>query len=132
MHDTILTKIILPSTVMLETSATMVNIPSSGGMFGVLPRHSKLISDIDIGVVTIFSGNKEQKYFTYGGVAQVIGLELNIISEFVADLKTTDKSEITKQISKLKLDLDNESENSLERSIISDKIEKHQKLLQFI
>ena len=54
MKDTILTRIILPSHTMLEIDAEMVNIPSSDGMFGVLPNHSKLVADVEIGVVTIF------------------------------------------------------------------------------
>jgi len=132
MKDTILTRIILPSHTMLEIDATMVNIPGTDGMFGVLPHHSKLVSDIDIGIITIFSDSTKKKYFVYRGIAQVNGTELNITSEFVMDLQTISKSEINAQISKLKSNLSDEKEDSLERSIISDKIIQYQKLLSFV
>ena len=132
MSDKLLVRIILPSKIILETEADMVNIPGDEGVFGVLPSHAKLTSSIDIGIVTLFSGEKETKYFVYGGVAQVTGLELNIVSEFAIDLAVAGKSTVLNKITSLKGDLSCELEESLEADIISSNIEKYHALLKFI
>jgi len=59
MTEILLVRIILPSKVALEMEATLVNIPGTEGVFGVLPGHAKLTSSIDVGVVTLFSLQKK-------------------------------------------------------------------------
>ncbi len=125
-------KIILPSKVAFVAKADMVNIPGKEGVFGVLPDHSKLISNVNIGVITLFSRDLKKKYFVYGGVVQVTGFELNIISEFVADLGNTIKSNVLDNITNLKSDLSDEKEGTIEAESIADKIEKYQALLTFL
>ena len=132
MSNTLLVRIILPSKIILKTEADMVNIPGGEGVFGVLPGHAKLTSNIDIGIVTLFLGDKEIKYFVYGGIAQVTGPELNIVSEFAVDLEAVDKSTVLNKITNLKSDLSGELEKSLEADIISSNIEKYHALLKFI
>ena len=133
MSNLILVRIILPSMIVLESEAELVNIPGSEGVFGVLPNHCKLISDLDIGVVTLFSSSKEEhKYFVYGGIAQVNGLELNIVSEFAVNLDKISKITVREKITSLKSELDDIENETIEADIILDKIEKYQALLSFI
>ncbi|PCJ27588.1 MAG: ATP synthase F1 subunit epsilon [Rickettsiales bacterium] len=132
MSNTILVKIILPAQMILETEADMVNIPGSDGMFGVLPGHAKLTSGIDIGVITLVSRDFEQRYFVYGGVAQVTGEELNIITEFAVDLDKTNKVNVLDNITNLKSDLSDEEVGSVEANIIAGQIERYETLLKFI
>jgi len=132
MSDKILVRIILPSKVILETEANLVNIPGTNGEFGVLAGHVKLVSNIDIGVVTLFSSEKEIRYFVHGGVAQVTGQELNIVSEFAVDLNKSSKADILNTISNLKSDFLEEEQESMEADIISNKIEKYESLVNFL
>lgn len=132
MSNTLLVKIILPSKIILETEANMVNVPGSEGVFGVLPDHAKFTSSIDIGIITLFFKDVEKKYFVYGGIAQVTGQELNVVSEFAVDLSAISKSTILNKINNLKSDLSSELEESLEADIISGNIEKYNTLLKFI
>ncbi len=132
MTETLLVKIILPSKVALKMDATLVNIPGSEGVFGVLPGHAKFASSIDVGVITLFSREETIKYFIYVGVAQITGSELNILSEFAIDLAKENTASVRKKITDLKNNLSEVPADSIEADITSDNIEKYQSLLNFI
>jgi F-type H+-transporting ATPase subunit epsilon len=132
MIKTLLVRIILPSKVALEMEATLVNIPGDEGVFGVLPGHAKLTSSIDIGIITLFSREKEIKYFIHGGVAQVTGSELNIISEFAVNLEAERSTSVRNKITNLEISLSDVEADSIEADIISDNIKKYKSLLNFI
>lgn len=132
MNKTLLVRIILPSRVALEMEATLVNIPGDEGVFGVLPGHAKLTASIDIGIITLFSREKEIKYFIHGGVAQVTGSELNIISEFVVNLEAEKSTSVRNKITDLEISLSDVGVDSIEADIISDNIKKYKSLLNFI
>lgn len=117
---------------MLDTEASMVNLPGEEGMFGVLPGHCKLISNIKTGIISVFLGEKEQKYFVFGGLAQVTGSELNIISEFASILEQETKTNVMDHIMVLKSSLLDHQHGSLQADIILDKLEKYQELLKFL
>jgi F-type H+-transporting ATPase subunit epsilon len=125
-------KIIMPSVTLFETDATMVNIPGGEGMFGVLPGHVKLISTIQIGVVSIFANNLEQKFFVYGGLAEVNGTEVNIVTEFAVPLEGQSKTDILNKIVELKAELEAADNNDLEAGIIKSSIDRYNSLLTII
>lgn len=110
----------------------MVIIPGTEGVFGVLKGHAKLTSDVDVGVIRVISDGFEAKYFVHGGVAQVTGDELNIVSDFAASLTSESKNKITNNISNLKAELAACEKESVEADIISDKLEKYQAMLEFV
>jgi F-type H+-transporting ATPase subunit epsilon len=132
MSETLLAKIILPSGALLETEATMVTIPGSEGVFGVLLRHAPLVSSLDFGVVTVSSSQKVQNYFVYGGIAQVSGLGVNIISEFAVDLSSVSADSVRADITDFEKKLSSLESDSVEAFEISDKIKKYQSLLNFL
>ena len=132
MSDKLLVRIILPSKTFLETEVDLVNIPGGDGVFGVLPGHAKLTSTIEIGVVSLFLNDNETKYYVHGGVVQVTGDEVNIVTEYSASIADSNKTTITNEITDLEEELDSEEEGSIESDIILDKIEKHQSLIKFL
>jgi F-type H+-transporting ATPase subunit epsilon len=132
MSDKLLVRIILPSATFLEVEADLLNIPGGEGMFGVLPGHAKLTSTIDVGVISIFSREVEKKYYVHGGVAQVTGEVVNIVTEYAASITESNKTTINNEITDLNTELLSEEEGSIEAEIIKDKIEKHQSLIKFL
>ena len=132
MTKILIVKIITPSKIIAESKATMVNIPGSKGMFGVLPGHVKFVSTMDIGVVTIMDNDIETKYFVYGGIAQTDGETLNIITEFANNIESTNIENIRNIIISLQNDLSQLDSKSVEADIILNNIEKHQQLLNFV
>jgi F-type H+-transporting ATPase subunit epsilon len=133
MRRTLSVKIILPSMTMLDTEASMVNLPGEEGMFGVLPGHCNLISNIKTGIVSVFLGTQEQKYFVFAGLAQVTAaFELNIISEFASVLEQETKTNVMNHITSLESSLLDHQQLSLQTDIIQDKLKKYQELLKFL
>ncbi len=116
----------------LDVEANMVNLPGQEGMFGVLPGHCKIISNINTGIISVFLGETEQKYFVFNGIAQVDGEELNILSEFAVILDRKNKTDVMNQIGLLENNLLDQQQGSLQADIILDKLEKHQALLKFL
>ena len=132
MNSTLSVKIILPSMTLLDVEANMVNLPGQEGVFGVLPGHCKLISNINTGVVSVFLAGQEEKYFVFSGVAQVKGEELNILSEFALLVGRETKEEALDQVTLLKNSLLEQQPESLQANIILNTLEKYQALLKFL
>ena len=132
MNSTLSVKIILPSMTLLDTEANMVNLPGQEGVFGVLPGHCKLISNINTGIVSVFLAGQEEKYFVFSGVAQVKGEELNILSEFALLVGRETKTEALDQVTLLKNSLLEQQPESLQANIILNTLEKYQALLKFL
>ena len=132
MRSTLSVKIILPSMTLLDAEANMVNLPGQEGVFGVLPGHCKLISNINTGIVSVFLAGQEEKYFVFSGVAQVKGEELNILSEFALLVGRETKEEALDQVTLLKNSLLEQQPESLQANIILNTLEKYQALLKFL
>ena len=113
MSDKLLVRIILPSKTFLEIETDLVNIPGGDGIFGVLPGHAKLTSTIEIGVVSLFLSDVGTKYYVHGGVAQVTGDEVNIVTEYSAGIADSNKTTITNEITDLKEELVSEEKGSM-------------------
>lgn len=137
MTNTMKVKIIMPSDTLFEADARMVNIPGGNGMFGVLPGHMKLISTIQVGVVSVFVNDQEQKFFIHGGLGQITGTEVNIVTDFALAMCDQTKADILSKIANLKSELehlekDTLRKNDLEIDILNDNISRYHALLNFV
>ena len=132
MSKKILVRIILPSSTFLEEEANLVNIPGAEGVFGVLHGHSKIISSVKNGIVSLFVNDTEKKYYVHGGVAQVDGVETNIVTEYAASIEGSNKTSVTNEIIGFEEELSAQEEGSVEASIILDRIEKRKELIKFL
>ena len=132
MSNNILVKIIMPLDVVFEANATMVNIPGGEGVFGVLPGHSKFISTVATGCISVFLDSQEKKFFVYGGVARITPSEIDIVSEFIVSLEDQKKNDVLNKIASLKLELDGLKENSFDANILNATLVKYDSLLSFV
>jgi len=65
-------ELVSPERVLVSEEAKMVVVPGAAGDFGVLPKHSPLLSSIRPGVVTITAADGSvRKIFVAGGFADV-------------------------------------------------------------
>ena len=128
----ILVKIIMPSDVIFEANATMINIPGKEGVFGVLPGHVNFISTVAIGCVSVFLDNQEKKFFVHGGGVRVTSTEVDVVSEFIVSLDDQKKNDVLNKIESLKLELDSLEKNSLDASILNATLTKYDSLLSFV
>lgn len=132
MYDDFLVNILSPSETVLETSAYTVTLPGKEGVFSVLAGHSKLIANLNIGIISVSEKKGEGKYFVSGGIAQVEGGELNIVSEFAVNLTDFDQIKVAGYIEGLENELRTVEQDSLQAEIIRDKLEKYKSLRQFL
>ena len=82
MPDTTNLEVVTPTTVIVSEPVEMVVIPGSDGQIGALPRHSKVISTLDRGLVDIFNDNKiSSQIMIDGGVAEINETSVTILAE---------------------------------------------------
>ena len=91
MTDTTVLELVSPSALLKSEPVEMVVVPGTDGNFGVLPKHSPMISTIRPGVIDIYAGGKvSERIFVAGGVAEVNPERCTILAEEavpVSDIK---------------------------------------------
>ena len=82
MADTTNLEIVTPSLVLVSEPVEMVVLPGSDGNIGALPRHSKVMSSLDRGVIDIFNDNKiVSRIMIDGGIAEINETSVVILAE---------------------------------------------------
>ena len=71
MTETTKMELVTPARVVVSKSVEMVVIPGSEGFFGVLPRHSALLANLQRGVVEVYEGGKVTDRLMIDGIADV-------------------------------------------------------------
>ena len=131
MEQTLLVKIFTPSDIILECNALSATMPGEKGVFGVLPNHSLLIANLQIGVMQILETKNNLQYFIYGGIAQVRGNEVNIITDFAIDIAKIQKTEVMEKITIFKQEIERDA-NKAEINLMSEDLTKYESLLTFM
>jgi F-type H+-transporting ATPase subunit epsilon len=86
MPNSLLVKIIVPDQILLECHAIMITMPGEEGEFGVMAMHEQLIANLVEGTVKILTDKGEMRYLINGGVAQVTGTEVNLVTASANEL----------------------------------------------
>ena len=95
MTETTKMELVTPGRVVVSKSVEMVVIPGSEGFFGVLPRHSALLANLQRGVVEVYEGGKvTDRLMIDGGIADVTPDSVTILTERAEDLSKVNAQEI--------------------------------------
>ena len=82
MADTTNLEIVTPSLVLVSEPVEMVVLPGSDGNIGALPRHSKVMSSLDRGLIDIFNDNNiVSRIMIDGGIAEINETSVVILAE---------------------------------------------------
>ena len=82
MAETTNLEVVTPSAIIVSEPVEMVVVPGLDGQIGALPRHSKLISTLDRGLVDIFNDNKiSSQIMIDGGIAEINETTVTILAE---------------------------------------------------
>ena len=88
------TKILTPAKPILDCKAQSVHVPSLCGFVEVLPNHAAMISEIDVGPLTITDQNgSKQEYFVSGGYVHVNDNSVTVLGDVV---QMTDELDLEK------------------------------------
>ncbi len=109
-------ELVSPERLLLSEEVEMVVVPGADGDFGVLARHSPLISTVRPGVIHIFEGNSvKSRIFVAGGFAEVTGERCTVLAEEAIALEDIDRAAVEQDLQNANEDIRDAGDNAAER-----------------
>ena len=81
MADTIQLEIVTPERLVVNDSASEIQIPGSTGYLGILPGHAPLITELAVGEIAYRSGAQTKRLSVAWGFAEVLPHKVTILAE---------------------------------------------------
>ena len=128
MADTTLFELVSPEKLVMSKDVSMVVVPGAEGFFGVLPRHTSMLSTLAPGVINVYEGdNVTDSLFVVNGFAEVTEERCTVLAEEVFELDKLDIEGLEGKIS----DLHNSAKDALgeELAILNKLINEKEKVL---
>ncbi len=99
MAETTNLEVVTPSAIIVSEPVEMVVIPGFDGQIGALPRHSKVISTLDRGLVDIFNDNKiSSQIMIDGGIAEINETTVTILAERAEKIDKANKQVLEEKL----------------------------------
>ena len=118
MSDTTNLEVVTPSMVLVSESAEMVVVPGSEGQIGALPRHSKVMSTLDRGVVNIYNDSKvTSRIMIDGGIAEINETSVVILAERAEKIDKANKQMLEERLLAFKSQENHEDKNIAELAV---------------
>jgi len=116
-------ELVSPEALVLSVDADMVVVPGAEGDFGVLPRHSRLISTVRPGVINVYQGGSvDQRIFVSGGFAEVTPERCTVLATEALEIANIDRDAVEAEIRDLTDDLSDaasdEEKGKIQASIV--------------
>ena len=118
MSDTTNLQVVTPSMVLVSEPVEMVVVPGSDGQIGVLPRHSKVMSTLDRGVIDIYNDSKvTSRIMIDGGITEINETSVIILAERAEKLDKANKQNLEEQLLTFKSQENHEDKNIAELAV---------------
>ena len=128
MADTTLFELVSPEKLVMSKDVSMVVVPGAEGLFGVLPRHTSMLSTLAPGVIKVYDGDSvTDSLFVVNGFAEVTEERCTVLAEEVIPVEDIDTEKYEKQIEVLKDEASRATNGSAEK--IRKNIEEQEKIL---
>ena len=115
MSDTTNLQVVTPSMVLVSEPVEMVVVPGSDGQIGVLPRHSKVMSTLDRGVVDIYNDSKvTSRIMIDGGITEINETSVIILAERAEKLEKSNRQVLEEKLVEFKA-----QENDIDQNVAS-------------
>ncbi|HCR85121.1 MAG TPA: ATP synthase F1 subunit epsilon [Alphaproteobacteria bacterium] len=123
--------IITPGKQIFSGEAEMVVLPGEAGEMGVLSGHAPVITTLQAGsLLSVYEGsNVTNRFFIYGGFAEVNQTNCSVLATEVDDLSKVTKTEIEERISKAEVKA-KLADNEFDRKRAEETIELNKNLLE--
>jgi F-type H+-transporting ATPase subunit epsilon len=113
MADQMNFELVSPERLLLSTEVDSVVIPGAEGDFGVLPGHSRLISTIRPGVITVFQGGRAaDRIFVEGGFAEVTPVGCTVLAEHATPVADISREQATQAVQDAKEDIEDSKDEA--------------------
>ena len=124
MAETTLFELVSPERLVMSKDVSMVVVPGSEGLFGVLPRHTSMLSALAPGVVDVYEADViTERLFVVNGFAEVTGDRCTVLAEDVIPIEELQPDDLEEKIEEMRIDARNASDSDATRlnSLIAQK-----------
>ena len=99
-------ELVSPERLLLSKGVEMVVVPGEEGDFGVLPRHSPLLSTVRPGVIQVYEGGQvTDRIFVAGGFAEVTPARCTVLAERAMPVADIDRANTEQELSDARDDI---------------------------
>ena len=99
-------ELVSPERLLLSQPVEMVVVPGTEGDFGVLPRHTPLISTVRPGVIRVYEGGQvTERIFVAGGFAEVTPARCTVLADHAVPVAEIDRAAVEQELSAAREDL---------------------------
>ena len=108
MAETTLFELVSPERLIMSKDVSMVVVPGSEGLFGVLPRHTSMLSALAPGVVDIYEEEViTERLFVVNGFAEVTADRCTVLAEDVIPIENLNPDELEEKIEEMRVEVRN-------------------------
>ena len=116
MAETTLFELVSPERLIMSKDVTMVVVPGSEGLFGVLPRHTSMLSALAPGVVDIYEEEViTERLFVVNGFAEVTADRCTVLAEDVIPIEDLNPDELEEKIEEMRVEVRNANDIDVPR-----------------
>ena len=116
MAETTLFELVSPERLIMSKDVSMVVVPGSEGLFGVLPRHTSMLSALAPGVVDIYEEEViTERLFVVNGFAEVTADRCTVLAEDVIPIENLNPDELEEKIEEMRGEVRNASDIDVHR-----------------
>ena len=108
---------------LLKENVSEVVVPAFEGDMGILKDHISIISFLKPGIIKVFSGSEEEKFYVEDGILEFKDNNLSILTSHIFDLKNINKDEVNNSISDAEKELLKEDLDDQKKFLLYNKIE---------
>ncbi len=113
MADQVKFELVSPERLLLSAEVDSVVIPGAEGDFGVLPGHSRLISTVRPGVITVFqAGRTPDRIFVEGGFAEVTPQGCTVLAERATPVADISRDQAAQAVQDAKEDIEDSKDDA--------------------
>ena len=116
MAETTLFELVSPERLIMSKDVTMVVVPGSEGLFGVLPRHTSMLSALAPGVVDVYEEEViTERLFVVNGFAEVTADRCTVLAEDVIPIEDLNPDELEEKIEEMRVEVRNANDIDVPR-----------------
>lgn len=106
-------ELVSPERLLLSTEVEAVVVPGAEGDFTVLPGHSRLISTIRPGVITVMQGGRAaDRIFVEGGFAEVTPQGCTVLAEHATPVADISRDQAAQAVQDAKEDIEDSKDDT--------------------
>ena len=106
-----------------KENITEVIVPAFEGEMGILKDHISIISFLKPGIIKIYSGSEEEKFYIEDGIVEFKENSLSILTSSIFETNNLDRDTVNKLISETEKELSNNEIDDQKRFLLNNKVE---------